>query len=128
MSEWRKTDCLEEFSACRRRCSVLVFFAVVLVLGDIRHRLLQALDLDAVLFGVVPKRRMDGLLRQKRAVDLHLGQAVEGLHDGLVGYLQGVMDDLALDEHRRHGAGGDGRAAAEGLEFGVLDDLVFVDV
>ena len=100
----------------------------VVVLGDVAHGLLQALDDDAVLLGVVPQRRVDGLLGQKRAVHLHRGQPVQGLHDGLVRDLKGLLHRLALHEHGRHRARGDGGTAAEGLELRVLNDIVLVDV
>ena len=47
----------------------------------------------------------------------------EFLDDVGVGDGEGLVDGLALDPLGGEGAGGDGRAAAEGLEFGVLDDL-----
>ena len=52
------------------------------------------------------------------------GQAVQRLHHGLVGEGQGLVHPLALDELGGHGAGGDGTAAAKGLELHVHDDSV----
>lgn len=45
------------------------------------------------------------------------GQAVQRLGNSLVGQLQGFLEGFALDHFGGHGAGGDGRAAAEGLEL-----------
>ena len=52
------------------------------------------------------------------------GQTAQGVHHLLVGDGQGLVDGLALDELGGHGAGGDGAAAAKGLELGVLDDVI----
>src|SRR5699024_449247 len=49
------------------------------------------------------------------------GQAVERLGHGLVRELHRLGDGLALYHLRRHGAGRDGAAAAEGLELDVGD-------
>ena len=83
----------------------------------------------ALFFAVVVHRQFNGLLGQHRAVDLLRGEPLQGLDHVPVFDLQGVVHALADDHAGGHGAGGDGRRAAEGLEFGVLDDVgVLVDL
>src|SRR5580698_2481341 len=77
---------------------------------------------DVVLLLPVTDRRADGVLGQHRAVDLHWRKR-ELLNDVGVRNFECVFDGLALDPLGGERAGGDGRAAAEGLELGVLDDL-----
>ena len=52
------------------------------------------------------------------------GQSAERFHDLLVRDGRGLLQRLALDHLRGHGAGGDSAAAAEGLKFHVLDLIV----
>ena len=52
------------------------------------------------------------------------GQPVQRLHHRLVCQSHRLRNRLALDQLRRHRAGGDGRAAAEGLEFRILNNIV----
>ena len=60
-------------------------------------------------------------------MDLHRRE-IELLDDGGVLDLLGLVDALALDPLGGEGGRGDGGAAAEGLELGVLDDAVVVDL
>lgn len=50
--------------------------------------------------------------------------AVERLNDGAVGKLQRLVNCLALDHFRRHGRSGYRRAAAEGFELDIGNDVV----
>src|SRR5450755_314118 len=80
-----------------------------------------------LLLAVVGDGALDGILRQHRAVDLH-GRQVELLDDlGVLDRL-GLVDRLALDPLGGQRGAGDGGAAAEGLELGVLDDALVVDL
>ena len=58
--------------------------------------------------------------------EVHLvgGQTVQSLSHGLVGQGHGLLNGFALDHFRGHGGRGDGRAAAEGLKFYVLNDVI----
>ena len=78
---------------------------------------------DVVLVVIVPDGGPHRLLRQDGTVDLLGGQTVQRLHHRLVAEGQGLADGLALDELRGHGTGGDGAAAAEGVELHVGDGL-----
>ena len=98
------------------------------VLADIGRGLFQALDYQIVLLGIVPQRRVNGLLGQKRAVHLHRRQPVQSLHDRLVGHFQSLLHGLAAHEFGSHRTRGNGRTAAERLEFCIANDLVLVDI
>ena len=80
----------------------------------------QIVALVVVLQGV-----FDSLFGQDRAVHLGGGQAFQGLSHSLVGQLHSLLNGLALDHLRSHGGGSDGRAAAEGLELHIHDDIIF---
>src|SRR5262249_47532717 len=69
----------------------------------------------------VADRRLDRVLGQHRAVDLDGGQ-LQLVDDVRVLDLQRVVDALALEPLGGQARAGDGGAAAEGLELGVLDD------
>src|SRR5262245_35467334 len=69
----------------------------------------------------VADRRLDRVLSQDRAVDLDRRQP-QLVHDVRVLDLQGIVDALALEPLRGQARAGDGGAAAEGRELGVLDD------
>ena len=81
----------------------------------------------AVLLPVVGDRRLDRVLGEDRAVDLHRRQR-ELLGDLRVLDRHRLVERLALDplgdERRRR----DRRAAAVGLELGVLDEAVLADL
>src|ERR1035437_2353461 len=79
---------------------------------------------DVVLLLPVADGGADGVFGEDRTVDLDRRQG-EFLDDVGVGDGEGFGDGLALDPLGGEGAGGDGRAAAEGLELSVLDDLGF---
>src|SRR5881296_1505262 len=85
--------------SCPRRCRLLL-----------RPLLLEVLD-----------GRLDRVLGQDGAVDLDRRQ-LQLVHDVGVLDLQGVVHALALEPLGGQARAGDGRAAAEGLELGVLDD------
>mmetsp|Transcript_59966 Transcript_59966/g.144902 ORF Transcript_59966/g.144902 Transcript_59966/m.144902 type:complete len:201 (-) Transcript_59966:77-679(-) len=76
-----------------------------------------------LLLLVVRNGRLNGLLRQDGAVDLHRRE-LEVRGDVCVLQLLGVVHGLADDHLRGEGAARDGGAAAEGLELRVLDDAV----
>src|SRR5688500_3662349 len=73
------------------------------------------------LFLVVRERRLDGVLGQHRAVDLHRWQ-LELVHDVRILDLGRLVHALALQPLGGQARGGDGAATSEGLELGVLDD------
>jgi len=77
---------------------------------------------NAVLGLPVADGGADGILGEDGAVNLYWRQG-ELFDDVGVGDGEGFSDGLALNPLGGEGAGGDGRAAAEGLEFGVFDDL-----
>jgi len=79
---------------------------------------------DVVLLLPVADGGADGVFGEDRAVDFDRRER-EFFDDVGVGDRQGLGDGLALDPLGGERAGGDGRAAAEGLELGVLDDLGF---
>src|SRR6516162_4255077 len=80
-----------------------------------------------VLAAVVADRRLDRVLGQDRAVDLHRRQR-QMLGDLGVADLLRLVQRLALDPFRRERAGRDGRAAAEGLELRILDHAAGPDL
>jgi len=92
----------------------------VVDLADYRH------GIDALPAVIIRTRRLYGLLGQNGARYLCGRQTVERLDHGFVGKLQRVVDALSLDHLGGYGRGGHGGAAAEGLEFDVLDDPVVV--
>src|ERR1700753_2149310 len=79
---------------------------------------------DVVLLLPVADSGADGVLSQHGAVNLHRRQR-KLLDDVGVRNLECVFNRLALDPLGGERAGGDGRAAAEGLELCVFDDLGF---
>ena len=79
---------------------------------------------DALTDIVVADGGLDGLFGQDGAVHLVQGKAVQRFGHLVVGEGEGLLYRTALDHLGGHGTGGDGRAAAEGLEFGVGDDVV----
>ena len=84
---------------------------------------------DAVFVVVVLHGRLDRFLREHGAVDLLGRQAVERLHDRLVGQCQRLRDGLAFDHLGRHRRGRDRAAAAERVELHVRDDaVVYLDI
>ena len=83
--------------------------------GDCRDRLRGLLGL------VILDGGLEGFFRENGTVNLDRGQAAEGVDDFLVGEVLGFLEGAALDELGGHAGGGDGAAAAEGLEAGVLD-------
>src|SRR5438045_7290237 len=84
------------------------------------------LDCDALLLLPIRDRRLDGVLRQHRTVDLHRRQGE------LLGDL-GVLDRhrfvhrLSLHPLGDERGGSDGRSAPEGLELRILDLAVIAD-
>ena len=99
-----------------------------LELVHVVDRRLEPFDGDVVLLRVIPQRGMNRLLGQQRAMHLDRRQTAQRLHHRLVGDLQRLLHRLADNHLGRHGAGRDGRAAAEGLELRVAHDLVLVDI
>ena len=81
---------------------------------------------DAFAVVVVLDGGAHGLLGQHAAVDLVRGQPVQRLDDRLVRERERLVDGLALDHLGGHGACGNGRAAAEGVELDVGDGAVFI--
>src|SRR5260221_6085728 len=81
-------------------------------LGGNRLGLLRFVILDGGL---------EGFLGQRGTMNLHRGQAAQGVDDFLVGKILRFFQGAALDQFGGHAGGGDGAAAAEGLEAGVLD-------
>src|SRR5713226_837640 len=65
---------------------------------------------------IILKRGPDRLLRQHRAVDLFRWQTAQRIDDFLIGKLLGFFEGAPRYQFGRHARGGDGRAAAEGLE------------
>lgn len=78
---------------------------------------------DAVPVVVIPDSSPHRLFRKDRAVELMGRKAVQSLHHCPVGELQGLGNRLALDHLRSHRAGGDGTAAAEGVELYIGNHL-----
>src|ERR1017187_5631058 len=80
-----------------------------------------------LLFAIVGDGALDGVLGQHRTVNLDRRQAQ--LFDNL-GVLDrhGLIDRHALDPFRGQRRRRNGRAAAEGLELGVLDHAVLADL
>src|SRR5262249_60562194 len=70
---------------------------------------------------VVLEGRLDGILGQDGAMDLH-GRQLELVHDVRVLDLGRFLHRAPLEPLRGQAGGGDGATAAEGLELGVLDD------
>src|SRR5260221_7811997 len=107
---------------CAARVVTLTDNSATLLLVLLRDRPCR----DPLLLLPVGDGRLDGVLRQHRAVDLH-GRQRQLLGDLLVGDLDRLVDRLALhplgDERRR----GDGRSAPESLELRVLDLAVVGD-
>src|ERR1044071_5933222 len=80
-----------------------------------------------VLLAVVANRRLDRILGQDRAVDLHRRQR-QVLGDlGVLDRLR-LVQRLALDPFGRERRRGNRRAATEGLELRVLDEAVGADL
>src|SRR5688500_15662118 len=73
------------------------------------------------LFLVVRERRLDRVLGQHRAVDLH-GRQLQLVHDVRVLDLGRLVHALALEPLGGEARGGDGAAASERLELRILDD------
>src|SRR6266550_1752383 len=90
-------------------------------------RLLLRLRGQALLLLPVGDRRLDGVLRQHRAVDLHRWQG-ELLGDLRVLDGHRLVDGLALHPLGDERGGSDRGAAAERLELGVLDLAVVADL
>ncbi len=67
--------------------------------------------------------RTQRFLAHHRAVHFFRRQTVEVVGDLLVGDLPGFGQGVADNQLRQRGRGGDGTAAAEGLEARLLDDL-----
>src|SRR5260370_32218026 len=65
---------------------------------------------------VILKRGPDRFLRQHRAMDLFRRQTAQRIDDFLSGKLFGFFEGAARYQFGCHARGGDGRAAAEGLE------------
>ena len=101
---------------------VLVVVAVV-VLGDVAHGLLQALDDDAVLLGVVHSAAWMASSARSEQCTFTGGSPSRASMTALFVTLR-LLHRLALHEHGRHRARGDGGAAAEGLELHVGDDAI----
>src|SRR5262245_37290324 len=74
-----------------------------------------------VLFPVVGQRRLDRVLGEHRAVDLHRRQ-LQLVDDVGVLDLASLVDGLALEPFGGQARRRDGAAAPEGLELRVLDD------
>ena len=67
--------------------------------------------------------RAQGLLAHHRAVHFLRRQSVEIIGNLLIGYLPGFGEGMADNQLRQRGGGGDGAAAAEGLEARLLNDF-----
>lgn len=95
---------------------------LLLLLVDIDAELRQ---IDAALPGPVEDRGLERLGAHDRAVDLLVGQALEKLHDVLVGDAEGLNGREAafLDNGAKRLGGGDGRSAAEGQVARLGDDV-----
>ena len=76
---------------------------------------------------VVLQGSLNGILSKHGAVKLHWGEG-QLLRDVAVLDLSGVAQLLTLDPLRSQAGRGDSRAAAEGLELGVHDLAVVVDL
>lgn len=83
--------------------------------------------LDGILRNVVLNGGLDGILREHAAVQLD-GRQLEVAGDVRVLDGQHILHGAPLDPLGRHGAGGDGGAAAKGLELGVDDAAVGADL
>jgi hypothetical protein len=89
------------------------FLVPFLRAGNARHAILVVLD-----------GHLEGVGAQVGAVQLVLGQALQGFRHVLVGDGFGFGDGFALGDFGQHAGHGDGRAAAEGLEFDILDTVI----
>ena len=58
----------------------------------------------------------------------HRREPVQRFHDRLVRHLHCLLDILSFDKLCRHTAGRHCRAAAEGFELYIADDLVLIDI
>ena len=99
----KMTILLTPFMSCSAKLPIYSFFAAAVVIGD---------------------RSLNGLLGQNGAVNLDGRKTVQRFHDRLVRQLQSFRDRLAFYKIGRHTACRDGRAAAEGHELYVRDDVV----
>src|SRR3990172_4293779 len=101
--------------------AILLLLHLVLVARFRRH-----LDRrrHALLLIIVVERGLERLFSKHRTVHLHLGQAAEGLGHRGVRNIERLVDALALHQVRYHAARGDRRAAPEGLELGLGDDVI----
>src|ERR1700744_147470 len=70
---------------------------------------------------VILDRGLERFLGQNGTMNLHRGETAEGVDHFLVGEILGFRAVPALDQLGRNAGGGEGAAAAEGLEAGVLD-------
>jgi hypothetical protein len=77
------------------------------------------------LAAIVGDRGLQRLASHHRAVHLFRRQAVEVIGDVLVADPQRLVERLALDDLGQRRRRGDRRAAAEGLEARLVDDLGF---
>src|ERR1700688_1403414 len=77
-------------------------------------------------FFLLPVRdsRLNGVFGEDRTVNLH-GRKAQLAHDVRVRDGERFLNRLALDPLGRERRAGNGRAAAEGLELGLFDDLRF---
>src|SRR5438445_8254121 len=101
------------FAAASDNTTAMTRFLPLFRCGAARHR--------CVLLFVVRERRLDGVFRQHRAVDLH-GRQLQLVDDVGVLDLRRLVDRLALQPLGGQARRGDRAAAAEGLEPGVFDD------
>src|SRR5712664_646891 len=72
---------------------------------------------------VILQRGPDRFLRQHRAMDLFRWQTAQRSDDFLIRKLLGFFEGAARYQFGRHARGGDGRAAAEGLESRLGDAI-----
>src|SRR6267143_2005104 len=101
------------FAADSDNTTAMARFLPLFGCGAARHR--------CILLFVVRERRLDRILRQHRAVDLH-GRQLQLVDDVGVLDLRRLVDRLALQPLGGQARRGDRAAAAEGLELRVLDD------
>src|SRR2546421_4635770 len=103
------------FAAASDNTTAMAWFLPLFRCGAAWHR--------CMLLFVVRERRLDRILRQHRAVDLH-GRQLQLVDDVGVLDLRRLVDRLALEPLGGQARRGDRAATAEGLEPAVLDDAV----
>jgi len=86
--------------------------------------LFDYLRLGAMLGLIILDGGMQGIRRQHRAMDFDRRQAVQSLHQLLIGDLFRFFQRQTFGHFRQHAAGSDGRRAAESLELDILDHSI----